>query len=224
MIVVEPDSKLADEGQVFTTANLKDVEVLLEIGSIGAGNATVALSNLLHELIRIEVPRLHMAPPHLIPKIYGKHDMPVVAVFMQLRGTANCDLMLVFEVEEAKRIAALMMNSDEAESNPSMEQSAIVELGSIMLCSFLSAMANFTSKELVPDPPQLIIDDFDAIIDGLLVNQALCSTKAAVFDARFKRIHGSADGCLIMFPSVELQAMLTNEGKKLLESDWTPQK
>jgi chemotaxis protein CheC len=220
MSALKQQSKLAGEGQVYTTANLSDVEVLLEIGSIGAGNATVALSNLLHELIRVEVPRLHMAPPHLVPKIYKKHDTTVAAVFMQLRGSTDCDLMVVFDIDEAKKIAALMMDSAGGEADASMENSAIVELGSIMLCSFLSAMANFASTELVPGPPQLILDDFDAIIDGLLVKQALCSERAAVFDTSFRRIHGSADGCLIMFPSAGLQTMLTQQGKKLLETDW----
>jgi len=221
-LIIEQDSKLSREGIIFTASNIKDVEVLLEIGSIGAGNATVALSNLLHELIRVEVPKLHMAPPHLVPKIYGKHDTSVAAVFMQLRDSANCDLMLVFELKEAKRIARLITNL--AETDPSMEHSAIKELGSIMLCSFLSAIANFASTEFLPGPPQLLFDDFDAIIDGLLVNQALCSDKAAVFDARFKSTRGSADGCLIMFPSEELQKMLMNRGKKMLEGDWTPER
>ena len=221
---MEQESKLSREGVVFTASNIKDVEVMLEIGSIGAGNAIVALSNLLHELIRVEVPKLHMAPLHLVPKIYGKHDTPVAAVFMQLRDSANCDLMVVFELKEAKRIAQLITKLVEGKTDLSMEHSAIKELGSIMLCSFLSAIANFASTEFVPLPPQLLFDDFDAIIDGLLVNQALCSDRAAVFDARFKSTRGSTDGCLIMFPSEELQKMLTKRGKKLLEGDWTPER
>ena len=64
--------------------NFTDFDILLEIGSMGAGHATTTLSKVLHEPIKIEVPRVHLSPPHLVPRIYGKHDTIVTAVFMQL--------------------------------------------------------------------------------------------------------------------------------------------
>jgi chemotaxis protein CheC len=140
----------------------------------------------------------------------------VAAVFMQLRGKADCDIMLLFEAEEAKKIADIMTRGIDADQE--METSAIEELGSIMICSFLNAMANFTSTELLPTPPQLIYDAFDAVIDGLLAKQALCSDLAAIFDARFKRSASSAEGYLIMFPGRELQKMMTDKGKKWLNN------
>ncbi len=39
--------------------------------------------------------------PGMVPGIYEKHDTLVAAIFMQLRGTADCDLMLIFEAAEA---------------------------------------------------------------------------------------------------------------------------
>ena len=193
-------------------------DVLLEIGSIGAGHATIALSALLHEQVNVEVPRLHTTPPHLVPSIYEEHDTVVAATFMQLRGTAECDIMLIFEAVEAKKIAALL-TSNTSGNDEEMENSAIEELSSIMIGSFLNAVANFTGTELLPTPPQLIFDAFDAVIDGLLAKQALCSDVAAIFDARFKRSTSSAEGYLIMFPGENLQKMLADRGKKWLENN-----
>ena len=100
-----------------------------------------------------------------------------------------------------------------------MELSAIEEMGSIVLCSFLNAMADFTVTKLVSTPPQLIIDSFDAIIDSLLLKQALCSEVAVIFDARFKRYNSSTEGFLITFPSDELQRLLAKNGKKWLNHE-----
>ena len=155
----------------------------------------------------------------MVPGIYEKHDTVVAAIFMQLRGTADCDLMLIFEAEEAKKIGALMAAGTEGTAE--IENSAIEELGSIMLCSFLNAMANFTQTELMPTPPQLIFDAFDAVIDGLLLKQALCSDVAAIFDARFKRSNSSAEGFLIMFPSETLRQTFVEQGNKWLNTDFT---
>jgi len=197
--------------------NFTDFDILLEIGNMGAGHATTTLSKVLDEPIKIEVPRVHMSPPHLVPRIYEKHDTIVAAVFMKLRGPAECDLMLIFEEEESKKIAELMIDAvEDGEVTSEMEMSAIEEMGSIVLCSFLNAMADFTLTKLVSTPPQLIVDSFDAIIDGLLIEQALCSEIAVIFDARFKRCNSSTEVFIITFPSDELQRMLAKKGKKWL--------
>jgi len=200
--------------------NFTDLDILLEIGNMGAGHATTTLSKVLHEPIKIEVPRVHMSPPHLVPRIYGKHDTIIAVVFMQLRGTADCDIMLIFEEEESKKIAELITDAVENdEVTPEMETSAIEEMGSIVLCSFLNAMADFTLTKLVSTPPQLIIDSFDAIIDSLLIKQALCSEVAVIFDARFKRYNSSTEGFIIIFPSDKLRRMLAQKGKKWLNDE-----
>jgi chemotaxis protein CheC len=194
-----------------------DFDILLEIGNMGAGHATTTLSKVLHEPIKIEVPRVHMSPPHLVPRIYEKHDTIVAVVFMKLRGTSDCDMMLIFEEEEYKKIAELMTDAiANGEVTPEMEMSAIEEMGSIVLCSFLNAMADFTLTKLVSTPPQLIIDSFDAIIDNLLIKKALCSEVAVIFDTRFKRYNSSTEGFLITFPSDKLQRMLAQKGKEWL--------
>jgi len=206
----------------ISNQEVSDNDVLQEIGSMGAGHASIALSAVLNEQVNVEVPRLHTAPLHLVPRIYNEHDTVVAAIFMQLRDRLDCDLMLIFEAEEAKKIATLMANGSEDSSiDPEMAKSALEELGSIMLGSFLSAIADFTGTELVPSPPQLIYDVFDAVIDGLLVKQALCSEIAAIFDARFKRNTSSAEGYIIMFPGENLKEMLTQKGKAWLETSLT---
>ena len=196
-----------------------DLEILLEIGSMGAGHATTTLSQVLGEPINIEVPRVHIAPPHLVPRIYAKHDTVVAAVFLRLRGKADCDLMLIFEEAEFRKMAELMVSSVGREVTREMELSAIEEMGSIVLCSFLNAMADFTLMRLVSPPPEVIIDSFDAIMDGLLIKQALCSDVAVIFDARFKRCNSETEGFLITFPSSQLQEMLAEKGKEWLGAD-----
>lgn len=206
--------------------NFTDLEILLEIGSMGAGHATTTLSQVVGEPIKIEVPRVYIAEPHLVPRIYAKHDTIVSAVFLKLRGTADCDLMLIFDKEESKKIAELMINSsvEDCEVTSEMELSAIEEMGSIVLCSFLNAMADFTLTRLVSPPPEVIIDSFDAIMDSLLIKQALCSEVAVIFDARFKRCNSSTEGFLITFPSYKLQRMLAEKGKEWLGNEGSVEK
>jgi chemotaxis protein CheC len=206
----------------FTADKKLDLGILLELGSMGAGHATTALSEILDEYIVMEVPKLQTAPLHLIPKMYGKHDQLTTAIYMQLRGEASCDILLALDVEEAKKIAATMtMTSSPEDSDPEMEASAIEELGSIMICSFLSAIADFVDAKLVPMHPQLVTDSFDAIIDNFLVKQALTSDFALVFEGCFRRSSSETKGALVMFPSVELQELLVKKSQQWLKQDYS---
>jgi chemotaxis protein CheC len=215
---VKTTNKKTTDSIKAALGQISDQDILQEIGNIGAGQATIALSTILNEQVNVEVPKLYTTPPHMVPGIYQKHDTVVAAIFMQLRGKADCDIMLIFEAEEAEKIGALMAkNAADEKADAEMEKSAIEELGSIMICAFLSAVANFTDTELVPTPPTLIYDAFDAVIDGLLVKQALCSDIAAIFDARFRRSGSSAEGYLIMFPGEALQKVLVSTGKSWLD-------
>ena len=180
-------------------------------------HASITLSAVLNEQINIEIPRLQTSPINLIPKIYNEHDTPVAAVHMQLRGQLDCDLMLIFEAEEAKKIVALMASDAEAGTfGTEMAKSALEELGSLTLGSFLSTIADFTDTELVPTPPISFYDSFGAIIDNLLIKKAICNDTATIFDTNFKRSSGYAKGYLIVFLGNNLKQVLTQKGKAWL--------
>jgi chemotaxis protein CheC len=208
-------AKSVTETDAWTADKDVDLGIFLELGSMGAGNAATSMSEIFQEPILIEVPKIHTLPPHLVPKFYQKHDTPTTAIYMQLRGEADCDILLLFEVEEAKKIAAMMtMAPSPEEADPEMEASAIEELGNIVIGSFLTVLSDFTGVNLVPNPPQRVVDSFDAILDSFLIKQLLASDMAIIFDTYFKRSNGNVSGILMMFPSRQLQDVLIEKAKK----------
>jgi chemotaxis protein CheC len=213
-------TKSVTETDAWTADNEADLGILLELGSMGAGNAATSLSEIFQEVILIEVPKIHTLPPHLVPKFYEKHDVPTTAVYMQLRGEADCDILLLFEEEEAKKIAAMMTMAPSPEDNdPEMEASAIEELGNIVIGSFLTALSDFTGVSLIPNPPQRVVDSFDAILDSFLIKQLLASDIAIIFDTNFKRADGNVSGILMIFPSRQLQDVLIEKAKKWVDNN-----
>ena len=206
----------------FTAKKELDLGVLLELGGMGAGRATTALSEMLSERIVVEVPKLHTVPSHLVSKRCGQHDQLTVVIYTQLRGEANCDMLLVLEADEARKIATMMTMSPSPEDiDPEVEASAIEELGSIMICSFLSAIADFVNIKLVPTPSHLVIDSFDAILDNFLDKQDLGSDVTLIFEGCFRRNSSEAKGALVMFPSLELQKLLIEKSQQWLKQDYS---
>ena len=194
-----------------------DLDVLLELGSIGAGHAATALSEVIQQAISIEVPRIITLPPHLIPKFFNMHDTPTTAVFMELSLSYQCDILLAFEPSEAKKIAAMMSCVASVEElNPEMEKSAIHELANILIGAFLTAVSDFLGVILFPTPPQSAVDTFDAIIDGFLIKQSMTSENALIFETKFRHSGEDAKCILVIFPSEELKSALGNRCKRLI--------
>lgn len=196
-----------------------NLDILLELGSIGAGHAATALSDILQQQILIDVPKIHQIQAHLIPNFYNKHEMPTMAVYLQLTSSYGCDILLMFELTEAKKIAAMMTFASSIEElDPTMETSAIHELANILIGSFLTAISDFTKVSLLPSTPQSAVDTFDALIDGFLIKQSMLDEEAMIFETRFKRQGEDAKCILIIFPRKEMKQLLSEKSKILIET------
>ena len=206
--IVDADVKPIDE---------IDLGILLELGSIGAGHAATSLSDVLQEPITIEVPKIHTMKPHLIPKFYNQHDVVTTAIYLQLNDKLGCDILLMFESNEAKKIAAMMTMAPSVEElDPAMETSALQELGNILIGSFLTSISDFVGISLLPSTPETITDVFDAIIDNFLIKQSMISENALIFETKFKRHSEDAKCILMIFPTEELKGMLIEKSKSLM--------
>jgi chemotaxis protein CheC len=211
-IICENDSSTSSS----KSGDHADAGILLELGSMGAGHAATSLSEVLQQQALIDIPKIHRLPPHMLPKFYGRHDTPTTAVYMQLAGS-ECDILLMFEVAEAKKIAAMMtMSPSIEEMDPAMEASAIQELANILIGSFLTAISDFTSVELIPTTPERVVDTFDAIIDNFLAKLSMTTDEALIFDTRFRREGEDANSILMIFPSPQLQEMLVQKSKEMM--------
>ncbi len=200
-----------------------DLGILQEVGNIGAGHAATSLSTVLMQEVSIDLPRICSIPTHLVGKFFNKGDAPTTAILMQLTRECECDILLMFDLLEAKKIAALMTMAPSVEElDESMEESAIQELANIVIGSFLTAISDFTSVQLIPTPPMRVVDTFDTILDNMLVNQSITSEKALVFDACFKRQGTDAKSILIIFPSPSLKQILIDRSKEMMGIEVTP--
>ncbi len=218
---------VAENNGIITSTNSMedpaDLGILQEVGNIGAGHAATSLSTVLQQDVSIDIPRICCLPPHLVGKYYNRADMPTTAVLMQLTRDYECDILLMFENSEAKKIAALMTMAPSVEElDASMEESAIQELANIVIGSFLTAISDFTGVQLIPTPPLRVVDTFDTILDNVVVKQSMIAEKALIFDACFKRQGTDAQSILIIFPSPELKAILVQKSKEMLGIEVEP--
>ena len=73
----------------YDELNSTKLDVLREIGNIGAGNATAALSVMMNSNLRMEVPIVRVLDFNEIPDLVGGADTIVTAVLTHFEGEIN---------------------------------------------------------------------------------------------------------------------------------------
>lgn len=72
-------------------------DVLREIGNIGAGNATTALSQMINSKIDMKVPKVELLDFKEVPDIVGGAESLVVGILLTLDGDIDGMMMFILE-------------------------------------------------------------------------------------------------------------------------------
>lgn len=158
------------DNQKITSYHL---DVLKEIGNIGAAHAATALSGLLSKKIDMHVPKVEMVTFNDMMELVGGSENVVVGIFLRIEGDVEGSMFFILPIEQASRFIRRLINDEQFtfNSNPVSELglSAMQEMGNILSGSYLSALSDFTGLKIYPSVPGLSIDMFGAIISiGLI--------------------------------------------------------
>ncbi|MCI9539880.1 MAG: chemotaxis protein CheC [Lachnospiraceae bacterium] len=143
------------------------LDVLREIGNIGAGNATTALAKLVNAKIDMKVPRVALVDfPHLSTTI-GNEEELMVAVLVTLSVDINGMMMFMMDKKSAKFLIEQMLagsGMEVSEEFGDMEMSVIGEIGNIISGSYLTALSSLLNMNIDMSVPYMAIDMAAAII------------------------------------------------------------
>ena len=78
-------------------------DVLKEIGNIGAGNATTALSKMLNVKVDMKVPKVDLLEFKELPDVIGGAENIVAGILLQLEGSIEGMMMFILEEDAAKK-------------------------------------------------------------------------------------------------------------------------
>lgn len=181
------------------------MDVLKEVGNIGAGNAATALSQLLNKPIDMAVPKVQLLNFEEITDKVGGAEELVYAVFLRVEGEAPGNLFFILSPEAAmnllNRVAGIEI-SDKMELGE-MELSALSEIGNILAGSYLSSLADFTSLSMYPTVPALAVDMAGAILGYGLLQFGQMGDDALLIDTTFFEGQNEIEGQFFLIPDPE---------------------
>ena len=140
--------------------NSQYLDVLKEIGNVGAGNATTAIANMLGLKIDMKVPSVKLLSFQEMGSAICPEEEVICGIFLGVTDDIEGSMMFLMRLESARYLVNILMMSPDNDSTEfnEMELSALKEIGNIIAGSYLNALATMTNLKIQPSVPHLAID------------------------------------------------------------------
>ena len=191
-------------------------DVLREIGNIGAGNATTALSTMLNIKVDMSVPNVALLPFNEIASVVGSEEDTVVGILIQLDGEVNGMMMFIFDMKSAHHLVNSLMFRDihENEDNnidsfSEMDMSALNEIGNIVSGSYLNALAGLTGLKMVCSVTSLTVDMVGALLSVPAAEFGKYGDKMLMIQSQFGE-EEFVTGYFLLIPELESYDKILN--------------
>ncbi|MBO5484148.1 MAG: chemotaxis protein CheC [Lachnospiraceae bacterium] len=183
-----------------------EFDVLTEIGNIGAGNATTALSQLINGRVDMFVPKVEMLAFKDLAEIIGGAETLVAGILLSLEGDIEGSMLFILENGAAHHLVHKLMGSGENASEEDfseMELSALLEIGNIISGAYLTAISTMTSLNIISTVPSLAVDMAGAILSVPAIEFGKLGDKALLIESQFRDLDVDISGYFILIPTMD---------------------
>lgn len=181
-------------------------DVLREIGNIGAGNATTALSQMINAKINMNVPKVDLLEFKELSDIVGGAEKLVVGILFTLEGQIDGMMMFMMDMDASRHLVNLLMgNSYQTGTGEfsEMELSALNEIGNIIAGAYLSSLSTLTNMLITSSVPYMAIDMAGAILSVPAIEFGKIGDKALLIETEFGDEIKAVNGYFILIPTIE---------------------
>ncbi len=183
-------------------------DVLREIGNIGAGNATTALSTMLGSRVDMMVPKVRLMEFKEVGTTLGGEEQLVAGIYLEVKGDIHGSIMFIQKKESARAMVQKLMGMPSAgEDFSEMELSALKEIGNVITGAYLNSLATLTNLTIYPSVPDVCIDMAGAILSVPAIQFGAISDKMLLIQTDFAD-DVDLSGYFILVPDEESDAKI----------------
>ena len=150
----------------YDELNALELDTLKEIGSIGSGNAATALSELIGKEVRIQRPEVRIMEYNEAIDWIGGPEEITAGVMVKLGGQVNGIMLSVQKLDFVNLVLESMMGQrvEDYLGLREMESSALIEVGNIMISTFINAICGLAGINVELTVPAFTVDMQGAIM------------------------------------------------------------
>lgn len=152
--------------KTYEELNGLELDAIREIGSIGTGNAATALSSMLGEEVRITIPEVRIMGYNEAIDWIGGPEVITAGVLVHMSGELNGIMLSVQQMEFVNLVLEHMVGRTITcyEELTELDRSALVEVGNIMISTFINALCGLAEISTRLTVPAFAVDMQGAIL------------------------------------------------------------
>ena len=185
--------------------NEMHIDVLKEIGNIGAGNAATSLSQMLNTEVDMTTPVVKILDISDAADLLGGPENVVIGILSKLGGDIEGIMMFIIEQDFAKTVLTSLLGVQEVSCDKlsDMELSAISELGNIMIAAYTGSIGTLSQMNLKTTVPAITVDMVGAILSVPAIEMGSVSDKIIFIEDDFLSGKKDVTANMLLVPSID---------------------
>jgi len=201
----------------------ENLDVLREIGNIGAGNAVTALASLLGREINMSDPVATVVDFNAISNILDGPETYIAGVLVDMTGDLNGYILLVLEMSNAYELVSMVLGEERvppeniaAADFGEMELSALTEIANIIIGSYLSSVCSLADMNIQPSVPAIAMDMLGAIMSIVAVQYGQIGDSVLLLTTKFSDMDREMAGHFFLIPDYDsYKKLMTSLGMEI---------
>lgn len=173
----------------FTLEQVNDiyVDVLRELGNIGAGNATTAIASMLGIRLEMNVPKVALLEASKLGSAICSEEDLIVGIFLEVQTDIEGSMMFLLPMDSAQFLVNMLMGRELSYQGEfdEMDLSALKEIGNIIAASYLSALSAMTNLVITPSIPYIALDMAASILSVPAIQFGQYGDNALLIETEF---------------------------------------
>lgn len=179
------------------------IDILKELGNIGAGNAATALASMISKKVNMNVPNVQILEFKEVAEILGGEENQVVGIYFELSGDVIGNMLFVLDMSSAINLTNMLYNRENKERElDEMDISAISEVGNILASSYANSLSSLTGLKIAISVPSISIDMAGAILSVPAIQYGHISDHALMVETVFEENQNLVVGNLFFLPNL----------------------
>lgn len=179
------------------------IDVLKELGNIGAGNAATSLASMISKKIDMNVPNVRIMEFKDVAEILGGEENLVVGIYFELMEDIVGNMMFALDLDSAINLTNILFNREKKDKKlDEMDISALSEVGNIIASSYANSLSLLTGLKMFISVPSISIDMAGAILSVPAIQYGHVSDHALMIETIFEEEQNLVAGNLFFLPDL----------------------
>lgn len=179
------------------------IDVLKELGNIGAGNAATALASMISKKVDMAVPNVRILEFKNVAEILGGEENLVIGIYFELTEDVVGNMMFALDLDSAINLTDMLYNrKKEGKDLDDMDISALCEVGNILASSYANSLSVLTGLKIFISVPSISIDMAGAILSVPAIQFGHVSDHAVMIETLFEEDQNLVKGNFFLLPDL----------------------